>query len=70
MIALWTTSSVIYAGLTSALIFYVTIDRGLGADVVGIVLSAFARRLARRLAGGRPHGVPRPSGRVMLVGPS
>jgi MFS family permease len=42
VIALWTTSSVIFAGLTSGLIFYITIDRGLGADVVGLVLSAFA----------------------------
>jgi MFS family permease len=42
VIALWTTISVIFAGLTSALIFYVTIDRGLGAAVVGLVLSAFA----------------------------
>ena len=42
VIALWTTTSVIYAGLTSGLIFYITIDRGLGPDVVGLVLSAFA----------------------------
>ena len=42
VIALWTTTSVIYAGLTSGLIFYITVDRGLGADVVGLVLSAFA----------------------------
>ena len=42
MIALWTTTSVVYAGLTSGLIFYITIDRGLGPDVVGLVLSAFA----------------------------
>ena len=58
VIALWTTISVIYAGLTSGLIFYVTIDRGLGSDVVGLVLSAFAVGLARRLAGGRTDGVP------------
>ncbi len=42
VIALWTTTSVIYAGLTSGLIFYITIDRGLGSGVVGLVLSAFA----------------------------
>jgi MFS transporter, ENTS family, enterobactin (siderophore) exporter len=42
VIAFWTTTSVIYAGLTSGLIFYITIDRDLGADVVGLVLSAFA----------------------------
>lgn len=42
VLALWTTTSVLLAGLTSSLIFYVTIDRRLGTDVVGIVLSAFA----------------------------
>jgi MFS family permease len=42
VLALWTVVSVIYAGLASGLIFYVTIDRGLGAGVVGLVLSAFA----------------------------
>jgi len=42
VIALWTTTSVVYAGLTSALIFYITIDRDLGPGVVGAVLSAFA----------------------------
>lgn len=42
VIALWTTASVIYAGLTSGIIFYMTIDRDLGAGVVGLVLSAFA----------------------------
>ena len=67
MIALWTTTSVIYAGLTSALIFYITIDRGYGSDVVGVVLSAFAvgslggSLLAARMAF-------RAVGPVMLVG--
>ncbi len=42
VIALWSTISVIYAGLTSGLIFYITIDRDLGSSVVGLVLSAFA----------------------------
>ncbi len=42
VIAFWTTTSVLYAGLTSGLIFYITIDRDLGSDVVGLVLSAFA----------------------------
>ena len=42
MLALWTTTSIITAGLTTALIFYLTIDRDLGAGVVGLVLSAFA----------------------------
>jgi MFS family permease len=42
VIALWSTISVIYAALGSGLIFYITIDRDLGADVVGLVLSAFA----------------------------
>ncbi len=67
VIALWTTTSVIYAGLTSALIFYITIDRGYGSDVVGVVLSAFAvgslggSLLAARMAF-------RAVGPVMLVG--
>ncbi len=42
VIALWTTTSVVTAGLVSGLIFYVTVDRGLGPEVVGAVLSAFA----------------------------
>ncbi len=42
VIALWTTTSVVTAGLISGLIYYVTIDRGLGPEVVGAVLSAFA----------------------------
>jgi MFS transporter, ENTS family, enterobactin (siderophore) exporter len=67
VIALWTTTSVIYAGLTSGLIFYVTIDRDLGTGVVGLVLSAFAvgslggSLLAARVAF-------RAVGPVMLVG--
>jgi MFS transporter, ENTS family, enterobactin (siderophore) exporter len=67
VIALWTTTSVITAGLTSVLIFYLTIDRGDGSQAVGIVLSAFAvgslggSLLAARLA-------PRAVGRVMLLG--
>jgi predicted MFS family arabinose efflux permease len=66
VIAFWATSSVIFAGLTSGLIFYVTVDRGLGADVVGLVLSAFAvgsrggSLVAARMAF-------RAVGRVMLV---
>jgi MFS family permease len=42
VLALWTTTSIITAGLTTALIFHITIDRDLGAGVVGLVLSAFA----------------------------
>ena len=67
VLALWTTTSVITAGLTTALIFYLTIDRDLGAGVVGLVLSAFAvgslggSLIAARLAF-------KPVGRVMLVG--
>jgi MFS family permease len=67
VIALWTTISVVSAGLTSAMIFYITINRDLGTAVVGIVLSAFAvgslggSLVAARLA-------PRSVGRVMLAG--
>jgi MFS family permease len=67
VIAFWTTSSVVFAGLTSALIFYITIDRGLGADVVGLVLSAFAvGSLGGSLVAARMAF--RAVGRVMLVG--
>jgi ENTS family enterobactin (siderophore) exporter len=67
VLALWTTVSVITAGFTSVLIYYVTVDRGLGEAVVGVVLSAFAMGslsgsiLAARLA-------PKAVGRVMLGG--
>lgn len=67
MIAFWTTTSVIFAGLTSALIFYITIDRGLGPDIVGLVLSAFAvGSLGGSLVAARMAF--RAVGRVMLVG--
>lgn len=67
VIALWTTTTVVTAGLVPGLVFYITLDRGLGTSVVGLVLSAFALGsiggsvLAARLA-------PRAVGRVMLVG--
>jgi MFS family permease len=66
-IALWTTTSVISAGLTTATIYYITVSRGLGSEVVGVVLSGFALGslagsvLAARLAF-------RATGVVMLVG--
>ena len=67
VLALWTTTSIITAGLTTALIFYLTIDRELGAGVVGLVLSAFA---IGSLAGSvvAAHFAFRPVGRVMLLG--
>jgi ENTS family enterobactin (siderophore) exporter len=66
VIALWTTTSVIFAGLTSGLIFYITIDRGLGSGVVGLVLSAFAvGALGGSLVAARMAF--RAVGRVMLV---
>jgi MFS family permease len=67
VIALWTTTSVISAGLTTSLIFYITEDRGLGTAIVGVVLSAFAigslggSLLAARMA-------PRAVGPVMVCG--
>ena len=67
VLALWTTTSVVTAGLVTSLIFYITIDRDLGSEVVGIVLSAFAvgslggSLLAARLA-------LKPVGPVMLGG--
>jgi MFS family permease len=67
VIAFWTTTSVLYAGLTSGLIFYITIDRGLGSDVVGLVLSAFAvGSLGGSLVAARMAF--RAVGSVMLVG--
>jgi MFS transporter, ENTS family, enterobactin (siderophore) exporter len=67
VLALWTTTSVVTAGLTAALIFYITIDRKLGEQVVGLVLSAWAlgslggSLIAARLA-------PKRVGAVMLAG--
>jgi MFS family permease len=67
VIGLWAMMQVISAGLTSALIFYLQVDRGYGSETVGLVLSAFAvgslggALLAARLA-------PRSVGRVMLLG--
>jgi Na+/melibiose symporter-like transporter len=67
VIAFWTTTSVISAGLTSGLIFYITVNRDLGTAVVGIVLSAFAvgslggSLVAARIA-------LKPVGPVMLIG--
>jgi predicted MFS family arabinose efflux permease len=67
IIALWTTTSVITAGLTSALIFYITVNRDLGSETVGFVLSAFAvGSLGGSLAAARL--APRSVGRVMLLG--
>jgi MFS transporter, ENTS family, enterobactin (siderophore) exporter len=67
VLALWTTTSIITAGLTTALIFYLTIDRELGAGVVGLVLSAFA---VGSLGGSvvAAHFAFKPVGRVMLLG--
>jgi predicted MFS family arabinose efflux permease len=67
VLALWTTTSVLTAGLTSGLIFYITIDRDLGTGVVGLVLSAFAvGSLGGALVAARMAF--RAAGRVMLVG--
>ncbi len=67
VLALWTTTSIITAGLTTALIFYLTVDRALGAGVIGLVLSAFAvGSLAGSVVAAR--FAFRPVGRVMLVG--
>lgn len=42
VLALWTTTSVVTAGLVPALIYFVTIDQRMSTSVVGLVLSAFA----------------------------
>jgi MFS family permease len=67
VIALWTTTSVVTAGLTTALIFYITINRNLGTGVVGLVLSAFAvGSLGGSLVAARLS--PKAVGSVMLWG--
>lgn len=67
ILALWTSMEIVLAGLTSALIFYVTIDRGLGTQAVGLVLSAYA---VGSLAGSAvaARAAWRAAGRAMLVG--
>lgn len=67
IIALWTSLQVLLAGLTTALIFYITVDRDLGSGVVGVVLSAFAiGSLLGSLIAARLRFVA--VGRVMLGG--
>jgi predicted MFS family arabinose efflux permease len=67
ILALWTSTEIILAGLTSALIFYVTIDRDLGTQTVGVVLSAFAiGSLAGSVVAARAAW--RAAGRTMLLG--
>ena len=54
VILFWATSQVITAALATALTYYVTRDRGLPADVLGIILSAFGvGSLIGSLAAGR-----------------
>ncbi len=66
-IALWTTTSVISTGLTTATIYYITVNRGLGSEVVGAVLSGFALgSLVGSVAAARLAF--RATGVVMLVG--
>jgi MFS family permease len=67
VIVLWTTVQVLTAGLTTALIFYITRDRDLGSGVVGLVLSMFAAgSLAGSLVAARIAFTA--VGRVMLLG--
>jgi predicted MFS family arabinose efflux permease len=67
VLALWTSAEIVLAGLTSALIYYVTIDRGLGTQTVGLVLSGFAiGSLAGSVVAARAGW--RAAGRTMLVG--
>ena len=67
VIVFWTVTQILLAGLTSGLIFYITKDRAMGSEVVGLVLSAFSvgalsgSLLVARVA-------PRAVGRTMLVG--
>jgi len=67
VVALWTTTSVITAGLTASLIFYLTRNRAEGTAAVGLVLSAFAvGSFAGSVAAARWS--PRAVGPVMLAG--
>lgn len=67
VIALWTTTSVVTAGLTPALIFFATVDQDLGTGAVGLILSAFALgSLAGSVVAARTGF--RAAGRVMLAG--
>jgi Na+/melibiose symporter-like transporter len=66
-IAMWTTTSVIATGLTTAIIYYVTVNLGLGSQVVGVVLSGWALgSLGGSIAAAKLSF--RATGRVMLVG--
>jgi MFS family permease len=66
-IALWTTTSVISAGITTSVIFFITIDQGLSEAIVGVVLSGFALgSLLGSVAAARLAF--RATGVVMLVG--
>ena len=54
VVLFWASSQVVTAALATALTYYVTRDRGLPADVLGIVLSAFGvGSLVGSLAAGR-----------------
>ncbi len=67
VILFWATSQVITAALATALTYYVIRDRGLPADVLGIVLSAFGvGSLVGSLAAGRRP--PEAVGRALLIG--
>ncbi len=67
VIALWTMTQVLSAGLTVSFVFYITVNRTLGSEVVGLLLSAFAvGSLGGALVAARLS--PKPVGPVMLVG--
>lgn len=66
-IGMWTSVQVIQAGIGTAFIFYLEVDRGAGAQAIGAVLSAYAiGSVAGSLTAAR-LGV-RAAGRVMVVG--
>ena len=67
VLILWTTMSILTAGVGTAMIFFVTVDQGLGSAAVGIVLSSFAvGSLAGALIAARLS--VRSVGRAMLLG--
>lgn len=67
VVLFWASSQVVTAALATALTYYVTRDRGLPADVLGIILSAFGvGSLLGSLAAGRR--APVAVGRAMLIG--
>jgi predicted MFS family arabinose efflux permease len=67
VVLFWASSQIVTAALATALTYYVTRDRGLPTDVLGIILSAFGvGSLVGSLAAGRRP--PEAVGRALIIG--